>query len=88
MACGCCGKGEGVNSKVCIECNKWCHLKCSGLKKLWGVQGFQCLSDKEKKNIEESDRDLITTGGSIEEVDEFCYDGNVLDCEAGLERAV
>jgi len=31
---------------------------------------------------------LITTGGRIEEFDEFCYLGNVLDCEAGLERAV
>jgi len=53
-----------------------------------GVQGFQCLSCEERKNIEEGDRELITTGGRIEEVDEFCYLGNVLDCEAGLERAV
>jgi len=28
------------------------------------------------------------TGGRIEEVDEFCYLGNVLDCEVGLESAV
>jgi len=27
------------------------------------------------------------SGGRIEEVDEFCYPENVLDCEAGLERA-
>jgi len=26
--------------------------------------------------------------GRIEEVDEFCYLGNVLDCEGGLERVV
>jgi len=53
-----------------------------------GVQGFQCPSCKERKNIEECDRGLINTGGRIEEVDEFCYLGNVLDCEAGLEGAV
>jgi len=53
-----------------------------------GVQGFQCPSCKEGKNIEEVDRKLITTGGTIKEVDEFCYLGNVLDCEAGLVRAV
>jgi len=53
-----------------------------------GVQGFPCPSCKDSKNIEEGDRELITTGGRIEEVDEFCYLGNVLDCEAGLERAV
>jgi len=28
----CCGKGVVVNSILCIECNKWCHLRCSGLK--------------------------------------------------------
>jgi len=37
------------------------------------------------KNIEVGNRELITTGGRIEEVDEFCYLGNVLDCKAGLE---
>jgi len=52
------------------------------------VQGFQCPSCKERKNNEERDRELITTGGRSEEVDEFCYLGNVLDCEAELERAV
>jgi len=36
----------------------------------------------------EGARELITTGRRIEEVDEFCYLRNVLDCEAGLERAV
>jgi len=48
-----------------------------------GVQGFQCPSCKEGKNIE-GDRELITTDGRIEEVDEFCYLGNVLACKAGL----
>jgi len=70
----------------CIECDKWCHLRCSGLKKVGEVQGFQCPSCKDKN--EEEDRKLITTGERIKEVDEFCYLGNVLDCEAGLERAV
>jgi len=37
--CGCCGKGVGVNSVLCIACNKWCHQKCSELKKVSGVQG-------------------------------------------------
>jgi len=52
------------------------------------VQGIQCPSCKERKNIEKGDRELITTGGRIEEVDEFCYLGNLLDCKAGLEKAV
>ena len=31
---------------------------------------------------------MITTGGRIKEGDEICYLGNVLDCEAGIEKAV
>jgi len=53
-----------------------------------GVQAIQCLSCKARKNIEEGDRELITTGGRMVDVDEFCYLGNVLNCQAGLERAV
>jgi len=45
------------------------------------VQGFQCPACKERKNIE-GDRELITTGERIQEVDEFYYLGNVGDCEA------
>ena len=30
----------------------------------------------------------LTTGGRIEEVDEICYLGDVLDCEAGIEKVV
>lgn len=86
--CGCCGKGVGVNSILCVECSRWCHQRCSGLKKVRGVKDFQCPSCKKGKKLEEGARDLITRGGRIEEVDEFCYLGNVFDCEAGLERAV
>jgi len=31
-SCGCCGKVVRVNSILCIECNKLCHHRCSGLK--------------------------------------------------------
>jgi len=49
-------------------------------KKVIGVQGFQCPSCKERKNNEEGDKELFTPAGIIEEVDEFCYMGNLLDC--------
>ena len=38
--------------------------------------------------MSEEKRDGTTLGGQIEEVQEFCYLGDVLDCEAGVERAV
>ena len=36
----------------------------------------------------EEKRDGTTLGGQIEEVQKFCYLGDVLDCEAGVKRAV
>ena len=31
---------------------------------------------------------LVVNGGMLEEVEQFCYLGDVLDCEGGVERAV
>jgi len=54
----------------------------------WGTKFSVFSSCKERKNNEEGYRELISTGDRIEEVDEFCYLGNILDCEAELDRAV
>ena len=86
--CGCCGKGVGVNSLLCVNCKEWCHLRCSGLKSVKGVQNFQCSECRQGNQREVEEGGLITTNGKIEEVQEFCYLGVVLDCEAGVERAV
>ena len=34
------------------------------------------------------DDGLVVDGGVLEEVQQFCYLGDMLDCEAGVERAV
>lgn len=65
-----------------------CHFRCSGLKKISGVQNFQCPSCKKGNKREINEGGLSITSGRIEEVDLFCYLGNVLDCEAGIESAV
>ena len=72
--CSCCGKGVGVNSIQCLSCKGWCHQRCSGLKKVTGVNNFQCL--KCKRGVKEEDEGgLMTKGGEIKEVQEFCYLG-------------
>ncbi|KAK3875693.1 hypothetical protein Pcinc_019440 [Petrolisthes cinctipes] len=35
---------------------------------------------------DEEDAGLMVNGGVLEEVQQFCYLGDVLDCEAGVER--
>lgn len=39
---GCCGSGVGVKSILSKECNKWCHVRYSGLRSVNGVENFQC----------------------------------------------
>ena len=87
--CGCCGRGVGSNSVLCVECNKWCHQRCSGLRNLRGVRNFVCPRCAREETAENEERaGLEVNGGTLEEVQQFCYLGDVLDCEAGVERAV
>ena len=87
--CGCCGKGVGTNSIMCFKCNKWCHQRCSGLKRVTGVQNFKCPKCiRGIDRVELGKEGLVIEDGRIEEVHEFCYLGDVLDCDAGVERAV
>ena len=76
--------GVGSNSILCTECKNWCHKRCSGQKEVGGIQNFKCPECKKDKVTEEK-RDRTTLGGQIEEVQEFCYLRDVLDCEAGVE---
>ena len=87
--CACCGRGVGSNSVLCIECNRWCHKRCSGLRNLRGVRDFVCPTCvRGVVNDADNDADLPVNGGFLEKVQQFCYLGDVLDCEAGVERAV
>jgi len=50
--------------------------------------GYKTLSAiLTEREITGDEEGLNIKGGRIEEVNEFCYQGNVLDCEAGVERA-
>lgn len=46
---------------------------------------FSVQFAKEKEIIEESEKEIMTLGGKIEEVHGFCYLGE--DCETGMETA-
>ena len=76
-----------MNSILCTECKYCFHKICPGLKRLVGVQNFQCPECKKNK-VRKEKKDGTTLEGQIEEVQKFCYLGDVLDCEAGVERAV
>ena len=88
--CGVCGRGVGQNSILCTTCRLWCHKRCSGLARLGGNPNFLCstcagLGDR---SVEEESDDIHIGGEVIEEVEEFCYLGDLLDREGGVEREV
>ena len=39
--CGVCGRGVGVNSILCVDCNKKCHQRCFGLRRANGEKNVQ-----------------------------------------------
>lgn len=88
-SCGVCRRVVGANSVMWLECNKRYHQRCSGLRRLVnGAKNFQCPTCRGGGNKRKEERGLITAGGGLEEVQYMSYLGNVLDCEAGVERAV
>lgn len=87
--CSGCGRGVGVNSILCMRCNRWCHRRCTGLRNLRGMQNFICPTCRMGQRNQENDREnLVVDGGELEEVEQFCYLGDMIDCEAGVERTV
>ena len=87
--CGICSRGVGVSSIICRSCNLWCHKRCTGLGTFRGIRNYICLvCDGTRARTNPADDSVVTSGGTIEEVNQFCYLGDVLDCCGGAERAV
>ena len=99
--CGICGKGVGRNSVFCATCSKWVHKRCSGIKgKLEGeLEGFVC---KRCSEVKQEEQNAPLEGGQgvekremdmgrnlkLEVVSNFCYLGDVLDSQGGMEMAL
>ncbi len=83
--CGSCGRGVGQNSILCTICLKWCHKRCSGLRRLNSVRNFVCPGCRNQNTRE---TEWQAAGDVLEVVDQFCYLGDMLDSEAGVDRAV
>ena len=85
--CGVCGRGVGVNSRLCIRCQKWCHKRCSGLRSLTAVEDFICPSCSRVRPVGGT-VDLVVDDEVVERVKDFRYLGDVLGSEGGSDRAL
>ena len=88
--CSCCGRGVGVNSVLCTECGKWCHKRCSGLRNVnQAGENYKCPACMRGNRLQrEEDLTVEVEGGNLEIVDQFCYLGEMVSCEAGAREAV
>ena len=88
--CGVCGRGVGVNSILCVACNRWVHQRCSGIPRgrLSRHEGvFRCRTCTSDEGPP-ADESITTSGGIIEDVEQFCYLGNILSRDCHVERAI
>ena len=87
--CAICSLGVGANSILCTSCNLWCHKRCTGLRTLTGIQNYVCRRCDGTHIVPTPvDESVVTSDGTIEEVHQFCYLGDMLDSSGGAERAV
>ena len=87
--CAVCNRGVGANSILCVGCNKWCHKRCSGLSSFAGMATYTCpVCSGLRQHTAWTDESIVLDSGTLEEVSEFCYLGDMFDCEGGAEKAV
>ena len=88
--CGVCRKGVGNNSIFCQSCKHWIHRKCSGISgRLRADLQFVCKRCKgEITDNVVFPASVMYSGGSLEVVENFCYLGDMLGSEGGVERSV
>jgi len=60
--CSICGRGIGNNSIQCTSCQKWVHMKCSGIKgeKMYGYEVEGARPRDRPKNLEIVEKDCQT----------------------------
>ena len=84
--CGVCSSGTGCNSILCTQCNKWVHKRCSGLASFASVRDFRCSTCVHPPRAISSES-ILVEDGTIEEVESFCYLGDVIDRECSADTA-
>ena len=85
-------KGVGANSILCNGCGMWIHKKCSKVRgKLKADQGYKCSrclsGDVCGENVAAKAEVTMADSKKIELVDKFCYLGDMIGADGGVEEA-
>src|SRR5580698_5688729 len=88
--CAVCRKGVGSNSFECVQCKKWVHKACGGVKgSLKASVKYRCpiCSGVVVRKAVERKEVVIGEAGKLDCVDRFCYLGDVIGDGGGVEEA-
>jgi len=88
--CGVCGRGVGSNSIQCTSCQKWIHMKCSGIKgRMYKMmRSFICRGCSNPVISTGHTSADIEASANLEVVDKFCYLGDMLSVDGNADAAV
>ena len=89
--CGACGELVGCNSIHCTKCQRWVHRRCSDVPKqvsLLLCRDIVCRTCL-RHNCSVVEKLEFKTGEDVlEEVETFCYQGDMISCLGGASEAV
>ena len=86
--CGVCSLRVKANSVWCLQCGKWIHCRCSGMKRVTSKFSRNFTCRKCKGNIGEAVDQEEMLCDEVETVREFTYIGDRVSAGGGYEASV
>ena len=90
--CGVCGERVGCNSIQCMKCERWIHRRCSDVPRQLSLvlcrDIFVCRTCLCHNCSVVEKREFKTGEDVLEEVEKFCYLGDMISCFSGASEAV
>ena len=89
--CGVCGERVGCNSIQCTKCQRWIHCRCSVPRQVILLSYrdiFVCRTCFGHNGSVEEKLEFKRSEDVLEEVEKFCYLGDMIKCYGGASEAV
>ena len=90
--CGVCGEWVACNSVQCTKCQRWVHRRCSDVPRQVSLLScrdiFVCRTCLHHNCSVVEKLEFKTREDVLEEVEKFCYLGDMISCFGGASEAV
>ena len=87
-----CGERVGCNSIQCTKCQRWVHRRCSDMPRQVSLLScrdvFVCRTCLGRNYSVEEKLEFTRGEYVLEEVEKFCYMGDMISCNGGTSEAV